>query len=93
MFYHCRASFNEECPQHHGHKGDPKVISGTYGAVGEKAQVIILWLRAPNVGNTSYPWRLRVMRIMPSIMHSFWCDLGDMTISKWRPTLLRFEQA
>ena len=26
----CRAPFLEECPQHHGHKGDPGVTPGTW---------------------------------------------------------------
>ena len=38
---------------------------GTCGAVGERAQVILVWMRALGVGNTSYPWRLGVMRIRP----------------------------
>ena len=37
----------EECPQHHGHKGDPGVTPGTCGAIGERAQVILVWVRAP----------------------------------------------
>ena len=43
----CRAALLEECPQHHGHKGDPGVTPGTCGAIGERAQVILVWLRAP----------------------------------------------
>ena len=49
----CRAPLHEECPKHHGHKGNPGVTSGTCGAVGERAQVILVWVRAPSVGNTS----------------------------------------
>ena len=44
---HCRAPLLEECPQHHGHKGDPGVTLGTCGAIGGKAQVILVWVRAP----------------------------------------------
>ena len=53
------------CPKHHGHKGDPGVTPGTCGAGGEKAQVILVWVRAPGVGNASHPWRLGVMRVRP----------------------------
>ena len=38
----CRAPLLEECPQHHGHKGDPGVTPGTCGTIGERAQVIPL---------------------------------------------------
>ena len=43
----CRAPLLEECPQHHGHKGDPGVTPGTCGAIGERTQVILVWVRAP----------------------------------------------
>ena len=43
----CRAPLLEECPQHHGHKGDPGVTPETCGAIGERAQVILVWVRAP----------------------------------------------
>ena len=43
----CRAPLLEECPQHHGHKGDPGVTPGTCGAIGERAQVILVWVMAP----------------------------------------------
>ena len=61
----CRAPLHEECPQHHGHKGDPGVTPGTCGAVGERAQVILVWVRAPGVGNASHPLRLGGMRVRP----------------------------
>ena len=44
---HCRASLLEECPQHHGHKRNPGVTPGTCGAIGERAQVILVWVRGP----------------------------------------------
>ena len=44
----CRAPLLEECPQHHGHKGDPGVTPGTCGAIGERTQVILVWVRAPS---------------------------------------------
>jgi hypothetical protein len=45
----CRAPLHEECQQHHGHKGDPRVTPGTCGAIGERDQVIQMWVRAPGV--------------------------------------------
>ena len=38
----CRAPLLEECPQHHGHKGDPGVTPGTCGTIGERTQVILV---------------------------------------------------
>ena len=46
-----------------GTRGDPGVTPGTCGAGGEKAQVILVWVRAPSVGNASHPRRLGVIRI------------------------------
>jgi hypothetical protein len=48
-----------------GTRGDPGVTPGTCGAGGEKAQVILLWVRALGVGNASHPRRLGVMREKP----------------------------
>ena len=45
-----RAPLHEECPQHHGHKGDPGVTPGTCGAGGERAQVTLVWVRAWALG-------------------------------------------
>ena len=61
----CRAPLHMECPKHHGHKGDPGVTPKTCDAVGERAQVILVWVRAPGVGNASHPQRLGVMRVRP----------------------------
>ena len=61
----CRAPLHEECPKHYGHKEDPGVTPGTCGAIGERAQVILLWVRAPGVGNVSHPWRLGCTRLRP----------------------------
>ena len=38
----CRAPLLEECPQHHGHKGDPGVTPETCGTIDERAQVILV---------------------------------------------------
>jgi len=61
----CRAPLHKGCPKHQGHKGDPEVTPGTCGANGEKAQVILVWVRAPGVGNASHPQRLGGMRVRP----------------------------
>jgi hypothetical protein len=61
----CRAPLHKGCPKHHGHKGDPGVTPGTCGANGEKAQVILVWVRAPGVGNASHPQGLGVIRVRP----------------------------
>ena len=37
--------------KHHGYKGDPAVTPGSCSAVGERAQVILVWVRASDVGN------------------------------------------
>ena len=34
-----RALFLEDCLQHHGHKGDPGVMPGICGAIGERVVV------------------------------------------------------
>jgi hypothetical protein len=68
----CRAPLHEECPKHHGHKGDLGVTPGTCGAIGERAQVIVVWVRALGVKNTSHPQRLGVMRVRPQAMCSLW---------------------
>ena len=61
----CWAPLHEECPKHHGHKGDPRVKLGTCGVIGERAQVIIVWVRASGVKNASHPRRLGVTRVRP----------------------------
>ena len=47
---------HEECPQHHGHKGDPGVTPGTCAAIGERAQLILVWVKTPSIGNASELW-------------------------------------
>ena len=69
---YCRAPLHEECPKHHGHEGDLGVTPMTCGAVGDKAQVILVWVRAPSVGNTSHPQRLGITRVRPWAMCGLW---------------------
>ena len=38
---------------------------GTCGVVGERAQVILVWVIASGVGNASYLQRLGVMKVRP----------------------------
>jgi hypothetical protein len=66
----CRAPLHKECPKHHRHKGDPGVTFGTFSTDGEKAQVILVWVRAPGVGNASHPRRLKVMRAKSQVVRS-----------------------
>ena len=61
----CHTTLHEECPQDHGHKRDPKVTSGTCGAIDERPQVILMWVRASGVQNASHPRRLRVTKARP----------------------------
>ena len=55
-----------------GHKGDSGVTSGTCGAIGERAQVILVWVRAPGHGNASHPHELRVTRVTPKALDDSW---------------------
>jgi hypothetical protein len=59
-------------------QGDQGVTPGTCGADGEKAQVILLWVRAPGVGNASHSQGLGVMRVKPSAMRSSWREDSRM---------------
>ncbi len=43
----CFAPLHEECLQHHGHKGDLGVPTETCAAVGERSQLIPMWVGAP----------------------------------------------
>jgi hypothetical protein len=58
----CCAPLQNGCLKHHGHKGNPRVTSKTCGTGGEKTQVILVWVRAPGVGNASHPQNLGVMK-------------------------------
>ena len=60
-----RVPLHEECSQHHGHKGDPGVTPESCGAIGERDQVILVWVRALGIWNASQPQGLRVMRARP----------------------------
>ena len=51
----CCAPLHEECLKYLEHTWDPGVTPGTCGAIGERAQMILVWVRAQGVGNTSHP--------------------------------------
>ena len=51
-------------------QGGPR--SDIRDAVGEMAQVILVWVRAPGDGNASHQRRLRVTRVRPWAMSSSW---------------------
>ena len=78
MVHICRAPLFEECPQHHGHKKDPRVTRKTCGAIGERAQVILVWVRAPGRGNASHPQELGVIRVRPRALDGSWCPDSRM---------------
>jgi hypothetical protein len=44
-----RAPLHKECLQHHGHKENYEVTPGTCGTIGEKDQMILLWVRGSGV--------------------------------------------
>ena len=51
---------------------DPEVMSKTCGAISERAQMILVWVRALGVGNTSHPQILEVVKVRPWVMSSLW---------------------
>ena len=68
----CRAPLYEEYAQHHEHKGDPGVTLGTCGVIGERAQVILVWVRTPSVENDSHPRRLWFTKVKPWAKSGLW---------------------
>ena len=69
---YCRTPLLEECPQHYRHKEDPGVTPWTCGAIGERAQVILVWVRALGRGNASHPQELRITRVRPRALDGSW---------------------
>lgn len=49
---------------------DPRMIPIICGTIGEKAYVILVWLRALDIGNTSHPHKLGIMEVRPCVMNS-----------------------
>lgn len=48
-------SLHKEFLKYHWHKGDPKVTPRTCVAIGERAPVILMWIRASGVEIASHP--------------------------------------
>ena len=61
----CHAPLHEDYLKHHEHKGDLAVTRETYDTIGERAQVILVWVRAPSVENASHTQRLEFMKVRP----------------------------
>jgi hypothetical protein len=61
----CYAPLHEECPKYHGHKEDLGMTLKICGASGEKAQMILVWVKVPSVGNASNTQRLGITRVNP----------------------------
>ena len=65
----CRVPLNKGC-LHHGHKGDPRVILKISGIIGERAQVILVWVTTLGVANTSHLRRLGTTNVKPKFLRS-----------------------
>jgi hypothetical protein len=85
--------FHKQCPKHHEHKEDPGVTPMTCGAGDERAQVILMWVRAPGVGIAFHPWGLGVTKVRSWVMCSLWCayykmlnniSIGDVRCEIWQ---------
>jgi hypothetical protein len=77
---YCCAPLYKECPKYHGHKGNPGVTPGTCDAIGERAQVTLVWVEGLDIENASHPWRLEVIRIRPLAM----CSLCHVDSRIWQ---------
>ena len=68
----CCAPLLKECLQYLRLKGDPGRMSGTCDAIGERAQVILMWVRAPGRVNAFHPQELGVTRVRPRALDDLW---------------------
>ena len=68
----CRTTLLEECPQDHGHRGNPRITPRTCGTIGERAQVILVWVRALRHGNASHLQGLGVTRVRLRALDDSW---------------------
>ena len=50
----CSTPLHEKCLQHHGQKGNLRVMHKFRGAIGDRAQVVLVWVRALGIENTSH---------------------------------------
>ena len=70
----CRAPLLESLRSARNTMGT-RVTPGICGAIGERVQVILVWVRARGVGNAFHLWRLGVTRIRPRALDGSWhCD-------------------
>jgi hypothetical protein len=67
----CHAHLHEECLKHHGHRKS-KITPGICGTVGERAQAIIMWVKALGIENTSHPQSSIVKKVRPCVLLSSW---------------------
>ena len=50
-----------------------RVTRGTYGTINERAQVILVWMKALDVGKASHPKILGVKEVRLGALSSLWC--------------------
>ena len=55
------------------------MTSGTGGAIGKRAQVILVWVRAPGHGNAFHPQELGITRVRPRALDGSWCPDSEDT--------------
>ena len=83
--HYCHAPLHEECMKHHGDQGDPGVTPWTCGAVCERAQVILVWMRVSEARGL-YGWGGVAGRTHPmpkGTAYGRWPNLGA-----WLPRLV-----
>jgi hypothetical protein len=61
----CRAPLHEECSQHHVHKRAPGMTPMTCDVIGERAQLILVLVRADGVENASHSQKLGITKVRP----------------------------
>lgn len=61
----CYAPLHEYCTKYHSHNGDPKATPATCGVIGEKTQVMLMWVSVKGVGHPSHQWIVRFTRVRP----------------------------
>jgi hypothetical protein len=53
-------------------QGRPGVTLETFDTGGERAQVILVWVKVPGIGNASHPGRLGFMKVRLQKTRSSW---------------------
>ena len=54
-YVYCPTSLHKRCPKYHGHKRDLRATLENCGAAGERAQLILVGMKALGVRNASHP--------------------------------------